>query len=80
MQKMVDFDPIIFQALKSPDPEERKKGVIALGRTGEREAMRYLATVYKNDSDIDVRLLALDAGKHIKRIMVQGDWIGHGEA
>lgn len=75
---MVEFNPLIFRALKSPDPEERKKGIKALARTGEREALRYLATIYKEDSDPEVRQLALDGGKHIKRLMLQGDWVGEG--
>lgn len=74
---MADFDPIIFQALKSRDPEERKKGVIALGRTKDREAMRYLATIYKDDPDILVQDLALQAGKYIKHMGVQGEWTGN---
>ncbi len=75
---MVDFDPRIFQSLRSKDPEERKKGVKALAQTGEREALRYLATIYKQDPDPGVRQLALDAGKHVKRLRIQGDWIGDG--
>jgi HEAT repeat protein len=73
---MADFDPIIFQALKSSNPEERKKAVIALGRTKDREAWRYLATIYKNDPDQMVRDLALQAGKYIKHMDVQAEWTG----
>lgn len=75
---MTEFDSRIFQSLRSKDPEERKKGVRALAQTGDKEALRYLATIYKQDSDEGVRQLALDAGKHIKRLRVQGDWIGEG--
>lgn len=73
---MVYFDPIIFQSLKSRDPEERKKGVIALGRVKDREAWRYLATIYKNDPDPLVRDLALQAGKYIKHMEIHGEWTG----
>ncbi|MGJ3238144.1 MAG: HEAT repeat domain-containing protein [Anaerolineae bacterium] len=75
---MVDFDPRIFKALRSDDPEERKKGVRALAQTGEKEAMRYLATIYQKDPDPSVRQLALDAGKHIKQLRLRGDWVGEG--
>lgn len=75
---MVEFDPLIFKSLRSSNPDERKKGVKALARTGKREALRYLATIYKEDPDPDVRQLALDGGKHVKRLMVQGDWVGEG--
>lgn len=73
---MADFDPIIFQALKSRDPEERKKGCVALGRTGDREAWRYLATIYMQDPDPLVRDVALQAGKHIKHMEVHKEWAG----
>lgn len=75
---MAEFNPLIFKSLKSSDPEDRKKGVKALARTGEREALRYLATIYKEDPDPEVRQLALDGGKHVKRMMIQGDWVGDG--
>lgn len=75
---MADFDPRIFKSLRSADPEERKKGVKALAQTHDKEAMRYLATIYKTDPDSSVRELALDAGKHIKRMIIQGDWVGDG--
>ena len=73
---MVYFDPEIFTALKSPISAERKKGVIALGRIKDREAWRYLATIYKNDPDPLVRDLALQAGKYIKHMEVHNEWAG----
>lgn len=75
---MANFDSKIFQALRSLDPEERKKGVIALGRSQNREAFRYLATIYMDDLDDSVRQLALDAGKHIKRMEIENEWMGSG--
>jgi HEAT repeat protein len=73
---MANFDPMIFQALKSLSPEQRKKGVIALGRSKDREAWRYLATIFKDDPDELVRDLALQAGKYIKHMEVQDEWTG----
>lgn len=70
------FDPRIFKLLKSTDPEERKDGVRALARTGEREALRYLATIYKEDADPGVRELALQAGQHIKKSLEAQQWVG----
>ena len=40
---MESMDPRIVEALKSRDPEERKKGVRALGQLLSSEALRYLA-------------------------------------
>ncbi|MGB7337657.1 MAG: hypothetical protein WBC91_02110 [Phototrophicaceae bacterium] len=75
---MADFDPKIFQALRGISAEERKKGVIALARSGDRAAFRYLATIYEDDVDPSVRQLALDAGKHIKRMEIENEWMGEG--
>jgi hypothetical protein len=75
----MSFDPRIFQFLKSNDPEERKKGVKALARTGEREALRYLATIHKDDPDPEVRDLALKAGQHIKNAGTRDEWSGTGD-
>ena len=75
----MSFDPRIFQFLKSDDPEERKKGIKALARTGDREALRYLATIYKEDPEPDVRDLALKAGQHIKNMGTKDEWTGTGD-
>jgi len=75
----MSFDPRIFQFLRSDDPEERKKGVKALARTGEREAMRYLATIHKEDPDPEVRDLAVKAGQHIKQAQTRDEWSGTGD-
>ena len=75
----MSFDPRIFQLLKSDDPEERKKGIKALARTGDREALRYLATIYKEDPEPDVRDLALKAGQHIKNMGTKDEWTGTGD-
>jgi hypothetical protein len=61
------IDPIIFDLLRSSDAEQRKRGVKALARTEDREALRYLATLYQQDTDPEVRQLALVAGQHIKK-------------
>jgi hypothetical protein len=70
------IDPMIFDLIRSNDVEERKKGVKALARTEDREALRYLASLHKQDPDAEVRHLALLAGQHIKKRNALGDW-GH---
>jgi hypothetical protein len=72
-----NMDPRIVEALKSRDPEERKKGVRALGQLLSSEALRYLATIYKQDPDAGVRELAVKAGRHVKKMRAAGDWMGH---
>ena len=74
---MEEMDPRILEALKSRDPEERKKGVRALGQMLTGEALRYLATIYKKDPDPGVRELAVKAGRHVKKMRAAGEWMGH---
>jgi hypothetical protein len=74
---MEAMDPRIVEALKSRDPEERKKGVRALGQMLSSEALRYLATIFKSDPDQGVRELAVKAGRHVKKMRAAGDWVGH---
>lgn len=73
---MEEMDPRILQALKSRDPEERKKAVKALAQIHTQEALRYLATIYKTDPDPDVRELAIKAGRHVKKSRAEGEWFG----
>ena len=48
-------------------------------RIGEREALRYLATIHKDDPDPEVRDLALKAGQHIKQAGTRDEWSGTGD-
>jgi hypothetical protein len=73
------MDPRIIEALKSRDPEERKKAVRALAQTHTTESLRYLATIYKKDPDASVRELAIKAGRHIKKTRAAVDWVGEGD-
>lgn len=72
---MESMDPRILEALRSDDPEERKKGVRALGQNFSNESLRYLATIYKRDPDYGVRRLAIHAGRHVKKMRAAGDWM-----
>ncbi|MDQ7027852.1 MAG: HEAT repeat domain-containing protein [Anaerolineae bacterium] len=72
---MEELDSRIVEALKSQDPEERKKAVRALGQTTSSEALRYLATIYKKDPDEGVRNLAIKAGRHVKKMRAASDWV-----
>jgi hypothetical protein len=68
------IDPKIFDLIRSSDVEERKRGVKALARSEDREALRYLASLYKDDPDPEVRDLALKAGQHIKKRGELSEW------
>jgi hypothetical protein len=60
-------DHILLKQLNHTDPERRKKAVMELARTKDREALSYLATVYRSDSDPEVRELARKAGIFINK-------------
>lgn len=52
--------------LRSPDPEVRRKAIIALGREKDPAALAPLAEVYQNDPDPALRELAYKAGRYIR--------------
>lgn len=53
--------------LESTNPQDRKQAIRALAKMGGQEALRTLAGVYKYDEDPDLRELAIQAGKYIKK-------------
>jgi hypothetical protein len=62
-----------IKQLGSKDPNVRRQAVIALGRTGDPQALPYLASVYKSDSVSEIRELALKAGRYIRQQNGLGD-------
>jgi len=56
----------VLQQLKNPDPEERKKAVVTLGRLRNRAALKPLEEVYRRDPDPDLRQLAYKVGRYIQ--------------
>lgn len=59
------LDELIAQ-LESFDPEQRRRAIIALGRSGDLEALPHLAQVFRTDPDPQLRELARKAGIHIR--------------
>jgi hypothetical protein len=62
-----------IEMLDSPDVEKRKRAVKALAQTREREALRYLAVVYKEDADDEVRELARKGGVYIRKALEESE-------
>jgi hypothetical protein len=56
----------VLKQLKNPDPEERKKAVVTLGRLRNRAALKPLEEVYRRDPDPDLRQLAYKVGRYIQ--------------
>ncbi len=60
-------DTQLIQQLESRDPEQRKQAVKDLAKTKDRAALPYLASVFRNDRDSEVRELARKAGVYINK-------------
>jgi hypothetical protein len=56
-----------IQQLQSPDPQQRRQAIIALGRSKDRVALKHLAQIFHNDPEPDLRDLAKRAGQHIRQ-------------
>ena len=52
--------------LGSPDTDQRRQAIVALGRSKNPAALRPLAEVYRNEKNGELRELALKAGQFIK--------------
>lgn len=61
------IDKRLLQLLESNDVEKRKKAVMALAQTKDRDALPHLAHVFKNDGSSEVRDLAKKAGVYINK-------------
>lgn len=61
------IDERIIEMLESPDAETRKAGIKALAKSKSRDALPYLAEMYREDYDSEVRDLARKAGQYIKK-------------
>jgi hypothetical protein len=59
------IDSRILQALEHPNPDIRKKAIVALGKSKNAQAMPILAKVFKQDADPEVREYARKAGLYI---------------
>lgn len=65
------IDPRIIQALSSSDADKRKKAVAYLAKSLDRDVLPYLARIYKNDSDPEIRELAKKAVAYIQKNVPQ---------
>ena len=61
------MDSRILQLIESANPQDRKKAVQMLAKMGGPEAIRYLGIIYKQETDSEVKDLAVQAGKYIKK-------------
>lgn len=60
------IDSRIIKMLASPNAENRRKAIKALAQTKDQAALPYLAKVYRDDADKEIRELARKAGIYIK--------------
>jgi len=61
------MDSKILQLMESANPQDRKKAIRMLAQVGGKESLRYLGLMYKQDDDPEVKDLAIQAGKLIKK-------------
>lgn len=66
------MDQETLDLLESRNKNDRKRGVSQLAQSGDQAALKYLAAVYKTDSDPEIRELALKAGRYLKK-QLEGD-------
>lgn len=66
------MDSKILQLMESANPQDRKKAIKMLAQTGGQEALRYLGQIYKQESDPEIKELAINAGKYIKKQEASG--------
>jgi predicted esterase len=57
----------ILRQLQHPDPDERRRAIVTLGRSGDPNALPALAHVYRDDPDPALRELALKAGRYLRQ-------------
>lgn len=61
------MDSKILELMESANPQDRKRAIQMLAKMGGPEAIRYLGLIYKQESDPELKELAVSAGKYIKR-------------
>jgi hypothetical protein len=66
MDSAVNIGQFVKQ-LHSPDAAKRKQAIVALGRSKDPAALRPLADAYRNETDEELRELALKAGRFIRQ-------------
>lgn len=72
------MDDTILKLMDSAEPKDRKRAIKLLIEDGTQEALKYLAVMYKTDSDPEIRDLAVKAGRYVKKQQVAGQWEGGG--
>lgn len=64
------LEPYVRQ-LSSPDTDQRKQAIVALGKSKHPAALRLLAEVYRRERDDELRALAFRAGQYIQSQLSQ---------
>lgn len=57
----------LLRQLQHPDPDQRRRAIVALGRGADPAALPALARVYRTDPDPALRELALKAGRYLRQ-------------
>lgn len=71
------FDALI-ELLESRNPDDRKRAIAGIAKSGDGRGLRYLAAVHKNDPEPALRELAVKAGRYLKKEIETAKWVGTG--
>lgn len=66
----------ILRLLDSPNSADRKKAIKLMAQSADESALPYLGALYKTDSDPEIRELAVQAGRYIKKQQEVSKWQG----
>lgn len=72
------MDETIYNLIESPDPKDRKRAVKMLAQDGSQEAIKVLSQLYKQETDPEIKDLAVKAGQYIKKQQQAAKWEGSG--
>jgi len=68
--------PEISRLLDSSNPQDRKRAIKLMAQSADSAALPYLAALYKTDSDPEIRDLAVQAGRYIRKQQEEVKWQG----
>lgn len=61
------MDDRILDQLYSDDPQERKRAIALLAKSGDPDALPHLAEAFKSEDDPELKQLIIKAGKYIRK-------------
>lgn len=73
------MDENISRLIDSDNPQDRKRAIQLLVKEGTQEALTYLSALYRDETDPEIRKMAVEAGKRIRKQQQEAQWVGEGD-